>query len=70
MLEQSDLQGIARNGALARRRGEDYFCNPHLFERRPIEEWHAIASAWSAGWLQEDDGRDKRIARLLSMRTR
>ena len=70
MIEQSDLQGIARNGALARRRGEDYVSNPHLFERRPIEERHAIASAWSAGWLKEDDGRDRRIAKLLSTRMR
>ncbi|HWH81309.1 MAG TPA: hypothetical protein VNU71_03640 [Burkholderiaceae bacterium] len=70
MLLRSDLAGIGRSGALARRRGEDYFSNPHLFERRPLEEWHAIASAWSAGWIEEDDGRDERIARLLNMRFR
>ena len=70
MLQQSDIEGVVRRGALARRMGEDYFDNPHFHEQRPLDEFYPLASAWAAGWLEEDAGRDERIARLLAMRFR
>jgi hypothetical protein len=72
-MQQSDLEGIARSGALARQRGISFHSNPHYSAlmgetEADMLEWNDVANAWSAGWLREDAGRDKEIARLMLMR--
>lgn len=42
--------------------------NPFYFTSRTREEWAQCAAAWSAGWLEEDAGRDQGIAQLMRLR--
>lgn len=73
-MQQSDLDGIARSGALARQRGASFHANPHYSgaaweSPQQMSEWHNVASAWAAGWLREDAGRDEAVAGLLRVRS-
>ena len=55
---------IHDRGAHARRLGVPYFgANPFVADNsiRDFEVWAAKASAWWAGWLQEDRGRDESV---------
>ena len=68
-MQQSDLDGIERSGVLARTRCWSYFDNPWLLGDMPFgDEWEAAVSAWWAGWMREDAGRDKAIAQLMRVR--
>lgn len=69
-MQQSDLDGLTRLGAAAHAEGRAYLCNPMLFSSLPMAEWITACSAWSAGWLQADGGRDKEVAALLNLRMR
>ena len=69
-MQQSDLDGIARSGQLARDRGLSFHENPHYAgpsweTEQQMVEWHSVASAWAAGWLKNDAGRDRAIANLM-----
>jgi hypothetical protein len=69
-----ELQAIQQQGAAARKADASYFGNPHLFAQVPIDTpdqliaWSDLCNAWSAGWLQEDAGRDESIQRLMQLR--
>ena len=71
----SDLEGLRRAGAAARAAGQSYFDNPVFFASVPTDtseqllEWHDLCCAWAGGWLQEDDGRDQSLARMLNLRS-
>lgn len=73
-MEKSDFEGFKRNGALARQRGESFHSNPHYdspMSWSAVEhmlQWHDVCSAWAAGWLAEDNGRDQAMARQLTVR--
>ena len=73
-MEQSDLDGIARDGARARKRGVSFHANPHYDTAMPwsteahMLEWHSVTSAWASGWLREDAGRDEHVAALMRHR--
>ena len=60
-MQQSDLDGIQRSGAIARERGVSFFENPHHFAP---ENWTELSSAWAAGWRQADMGREEALAAL------
>lgn len=65
-MQQRDLDGIERSGALARARRLSYFDNPWLLSDLPFgDEWDGAVGAWWAGWMREDDGRDIGIAQLM-----
>lgn len=65
-MQQSDLEGIERSGALARSRSVSYFDNPWLICDLPFgDQWAAVVGAWWAGWMKEDAGRDKPVAQLM-----
>jgi len=67
-MQQSDLDGIERSGALARTQCFSYFDNPWLISDLPFgDTWQTAVSAWWAGWMREDAGRDKALARLMHM---
>lgn len=56
------LAEIHDRGVHARRMGVPYFgTNPFVADRsiKDFDVWAAKASAWWAGWLQEDRGRDE-----------
>jgi len=65
-MQQSDLDGLTRLGAAAHAERRAYL----FFSNLPMAEWIAACSAWSAGWLQADGGRDKEVAALLNLRMR
>ena len=68
-MQQSDLDGIERSGALARTRCFSYFDNPWLLSDLSFgDAWDAAVGAWWAGWMREDAGRDTTIARLMHLR--
>lgn len=65
-MQDADLDGIERSGALARTRCLSYFDNPWLLSDLPFgDAWDAAVGAWWAGWMREDDGRDKAITQLM-----
>ncbi|MEO5701592.1 MAG: hypothetical protein ABIR61_13985 [Casimicrobiaceae bacterium] len=68
-MQKSDLNGIIRSGAIAHDRGVGYFDNPHYFNphRGDIATWTRNCEAWSAGWLKQDNGADREIARLMTV---
>ena len=68
-MQQSDLDGITRSGALTRAKGASYFDNPHLIGDAPFDnQWMSTVDAWSTGWLQEDAGRDPQMQALARVR--
>jgi len=68
-MHQSDLDGITRSGAQARDRGASCFDNPHLISDAPFDkQWMSEVDPWSAGWLQEDAGRDPQMQALARVR--
>jgi hypothetical protein len=67
-MQQSDLDGIERSGALARTRCFSYFDNPWLLSDLPYGDvWETAVSAWWAGWMREDAGRDRSLAQLMRL---
>lgn len=68
------LAEIRDRGVQARRMGVPYFgTNPFVADNsiRDFDLWAAKASAWWAGWLQEDRGRDEAVqARVRGPRFR
>lgn len=73
-MQKSDLEGFGRSGALARRSGESFHSNPHYSTPNSwatvehMLQWHNTSSAWAAGWLAEDNGRDQVVARQLNVK--
>jgi hypothetical protein len=73
-MEKSDLEGFNRSGVIDRRRGASFHANPHYTASKPwatvedMLQWHDACSAWAAGWLAEDNGRDQAVARQLKVR--
>lgn len=65
-MQPSDLEGLTRLGAAAHAAGREYWDNPMFFNEAPLEQWVSLCSAWAAGWLEADNGRDKELARLLN----
>lgn len=74
MVNASDLETMRLEGAAARRNRLDFFANPNFVAADPasgpdqLEEWFEKASAWAAGWMAEDAGRDQRIRALMRQR--
>jgi hypothetical protein len=53
---------------MARTQCFSYFDNPWLISDLPFgDTWQTAVSAWWAGWMREDAGRDKALARLMHM---
>ena len=66
-MNESDLKGIKRRGAAARQAGAGFFDNPFYFSQGSLDEWAECCNLWSAGWLEEDAGKDQDIARLMRL---
>lgn len=64
-MTDSDLKGIKERGAAARQAGAGFHENPFYFTSGAFEEWVPCAAAWTAGWLEEDAGRDQNMARMM-----
>lgn len=62
-MQQSDFEGIYKRGIAARQAGVSFYENPFYFASGSLEEWFECCSAWSAGWIKEDAGRDQGLAR-------
>ena len=74
-MTNSDIDGIYRRGEQGRAAGMGYFENPFLNDANlagesaeQLRDWCDIGSAWAAGWLEADAGRDEGIAKLMRMR--
>lgn len=73
-MSNCDWNGVVRDGVRARKAGLSYFNNPHHFTTAPVEtdeqwsDWIALCSAWSAGWLNEDAGRDLELRALARVK--
>ena len=57
-MQQSDIDGIVRSGAIAQERGVSYFDNPHFADQTGRL---TSSAAWDLGWRQADKGRDKSL---------
>jgi hypothetical protein len=75
MSSQSDLPAIKKRGTQDHAAGLSYFDNPFYFSTVPTDtvrqliDWSDLCNAWSAGWLEDDDGRDERIRRLQNIKS-
>ena len=73
-MQKSDLEGFNRSGSIARTKGESFHSNPNYDNARPwatveyMLQWHDACSAWAAGWLTEDNGRDQALAEKLKLK--
>lgn len=73
-MNPTELEGLTRLGAAAHAQGHSYFDNPMLLTPAPVQtpeqwaDWMALCSAWSAGWLTADAGRDPAMRALCRVR--
>ena len=71
----ADHLGLYRQGEAARRAGKGFHDNPVYFASadpatpEQLLDWHEGCLAWSAGWTEEDAGRDPALRQLIKVRS-
>lgn len=71
----TDPFSLYRQGEAARRAGKGFHDNPVYFVPADLAtpeqllDWHEACLAWSAGWIEEDAGRDPALRQLIEVRS-
>lgn len=69
----ADRLKLFEQGKAARRAERDFHDNPvyvapgNVVSSQALLDWHDRCLAWSAGWLEEDAGRDRAVQQLLAV---